>query len=178
MEFPEWPQIMQTIANLTSKGVMLVLGLVILSGLISPVLAHAQGGSCQARKIRVTDIFRPSSFLPIVDCGTDSNGDPVPLSLAVLPNVMIRLFGALASLVFYLFGFIVLFSGIQYTYGGIDGGSSITQAKRNLQDSVIGLVLVLGAYVIINTILVVLLGSEAKASSVLATDIQSFFTPI
>jgi hypothetical protein len=144
-----------------------------LTGSLSHVEVLAQTGGCTGlkRKIRVTDIIRPTSFVPLIpaNCSQDANG-PVPLSLAVLPDILARGFGLICSLGFYLFGFIVLFSGLQWIYGGIVE-EEVLRAKRNLQDSVIGLVLIFSTYVIINTLLSVL-----GANNILNTDFNSFFT--
>lgn len=122
------------------------------------------------KKITMTDIVNPGEFFPVIPEGCGSiEGKAVPLSLAVAPDIAIRFFGALASLVFYLFTFVAIFSGIMWTYGGIDGQSNIT-AKRNFKDSFVGLILVTTVYAIINTIMVVL---EVNLPS---TDINSFFT--
>jgi hypothetical protein len=151
-----------------------------LFSVLSPIFSHAQTRNleiapqaCQyKKKITFTSILKPTNFTPIIpkECATEADGSARPLTFAVLPDILIRTFGFLASLVFYLFGFIVIFSGIQWMYGGIDGKQDL-QAKRNIQDAVWGLILVLGVYMIINTILNVLGVSQYGS-----TDIASFFT--
>jgi hypothetical protein len=121
-------------------------------------------------KIQMGDILNPVEFFPVIpeDCGS-ADGRAVPLSLAVAPDIALRFFGALASLVFYLFFFVAIFSGIMWIYGGFDGQSNI-KAKRNFKDSFLGLVLVTTVYAIINTIMIVL------GASSINTDISTFFT--
>lgn len=114
----------------------------------------AEGNCSVKRSITMADILAPAQFFPVIpaECSQTSDGKAVPLSLAVLPDVAIRFFGALVSLIFYMFFFIAVFSGIQWIYGGIEERQAL-QAKRNFQDSFIGLIITLATYLIINTII-------------------------
>jgi hypothetical protein len=124
------------------------------------------------QKITFDQILNPASFFPVVpeQCSQTDDGRAVPLTLAVLPDIGVRFFGALASLIFYLFFFISVFSGIQWIYGGIDEKSAL-QARRNFQDSFIGLVVTLSVYLIINTIVGTVLQANLEY-----TDMNDFFT--
>lgn len=160
-------------------GLISVIMIMSVFGGVGEVTTHSQSqfqgneGACEiSEKITMTDILAPNQFFPVIpeECSTTPDGQPVPLSLAVVPDVAIRFFGALASLVFYLFFFVAVFSGIQWTYGGIDEKQAL-QAKQNFRDSFIGLVLVVSVYVVINTIVVNLLRVQFDY-----TDMDQFFT--
>jgi len=157
-------------------GICIVIGLVS-SAAVSTVSAQSefQGaeGNCEIKSaITMTDVLAPASFFPVIpaECSTTEDGRAVPLSLAVLPDVAIRFFGALVSLVFYLFFFIAVFSGIQWIYGGIEERQAL-QAKRNFQDSFLGLVIVLSVYLVINTLIGSVLNVQFQY-----TDMDQFFT--
>jgi hypothetical protein len=120
--------------------------------------------------IDVADIFQPGHFVPVIPktCAVNENGGANALDFSVIPAVLIRSFGLIASTVFYLAIFMFIFSGVQWIYGGIDGQSS-AKALRNIQDSVVAMVLIFAAYVITFTILGIL-----KVD--VSTDISTFFT--
>lgn len=161
------------ISSIASKAVYILMAVLVMFVVITPQV-QAQEDCKNQDSITVASILTPGAFQPIIPdrCAQDGNG-PRALSLSVLPDILINLFGALCSLVFYLLMLVVVFSGIQYMYGSIDGKSSL-QAMRNLQDAVIGIVTLIGAYVIINTILIVL----QVDSTVQSSNIADFFTPI
>ena len=121
----------------------------------------------------ISDLFRPARFLPIVpqtDCAASPDGSPQPLPIGVLSIVLVRLFGFIAGLIFYFVFAVIVVSGIMFIWDGIDGQQA-AQAKKNLSDSVYALILVIGTYVIINTILIVLgVNSEVKNG-----DLGAFF---
>jgi len=152
--------------------ISLALFLVIFTPAVS---TFAQGGNCVQGKITIGSLFSPNSFVPIIEpqCSTDSKGRAIPLSFDVIPYVLLRSYGFLSSLIVYLFGFILIFSGIQYSYGALDGTSSV-QALRNLKDSVVALLLVFASFAIVNTLLIIL----KVPGTVSNTNLTSFFIPI
>lgn len=162
----------------TLKHLMMSLAVfgVLVSTLISinanAQFVNASNEGCKVKgKITMTDILNPGSFFPVIpaECST-SNGKPVPLSIALIPDIAIRFFGALASFIFYLFFVITTVTGIMWIYGGIDP-SQATQAKKNFQDAFVGLVLVVSVYMVVNTVLISLLRVRFTY-----TDMDSFFT--
>ncbi len=138
-------------------------------------MAQAAGVNCTQSKITIGDIFIPTKFVPIIqnECSTDANGKARPLSFESVPYILVRAYGFLSGLVVYLFGFIVIFSGIQYSYGALDGNQS-TKALGNLRDSIVAVILVFSAYAIVNTLVIVL----KVPGTVSNTTLTSFFTPI
>ena len=164
----------------SASSVLSMLGIlfILLNVLIPSVATFAQtsgSGNCTQGKIGITDIFAPTSFVPIIEtkCSTDAKGKAIPLSFEVLPYVLLRGYGFLSSLIVYIFGFILIFTGIQYSYGALDRNSGV-RAMKNIQDSVVAILLVFSTYAIINTLIIVLKvpGFASNAS------LTSFFVPI
>ena len=120
--------------------------------------------------VDVEDIFSPGEFMPIVprDCAIEDDGQARALSLSLIPVVLIRAFGFIASMVMYLFTFMLVFSGVQYMWGGVDGNSD-KKALRNIQDSSVAILLVVGAYIVVFTIL------DLFQIQNLDTDLNRFF---
>ena len=120
--------------------------------------------------IRLVDLPNLGNFTPIipVNCTTTSDGYAIPLSPMIAMQVIIRLFGFLCGFVFYLINFVLVYNGLMWIYGGIDGKSQVT-AKRNIGDLVWALVLLLGAYVIISTIVGLIGAAQVQ------TDLTTFF---
>ncbi|MBC7406306.1 MAG: hypothetical protein H7230_02450 [Candidatus Parcubacteria bacterium] len=120
--------------------------------------------------IRLVDLPNLGNFTPIIptNCNTTSDGYAIPLSPMIAMQVIIRLFGFLCGFVFYLINFVLVYNGLMWIYGGIDGKSQVT-AKRNIGDLVWALVLLLGAYVIISTIVGLIGAAQVQ------TDLTTFF---
>jgi hypothetical protein len=170
-----------TFTNALQK-ILVILGLFFLSlGVLTTLPTHTQSNfsdpaACtDTKKITIADIFVTTSFTPLLDpaCSSDANGRAQPLSLAVLPSILIRGYGFMASLVFYIFGINLIVAGLRWIYGGIGNNTErqIADAKRSIATSVTAIGLVLGAYLIVFTVLQVL-GVESLGS----TDVSSFFT--
>ncbi|NJK71451.1 MAG: hypothetical protein HC932_04350 [Thermales bacterium] len=126
--------------------------------IVNSVPANAQfddPDACKTKSIDIEDIFVTTSFTPLVDegCGTTSDGKAQPLSLAVLPSVLIRGYGMLASLVFYAFTVSLLFNGLKYIYGGVSNDTFryTVEARKGIVTSVFALGMVLGAYIFLFT---------------------------
>ncbi|NJL96560.1 hypothetical protein HC864_01940 [Candidatus Gracilibacteria bacterium] len=135
----------------------------------------ADPASCVTKSIKIEDIFVTTKFTPLIDsgCGTTSDKKAQPLSLAVLPSVLIRGYGMLASLVFYAFTVSLLFNGLKYIYGGVSADTYryTVEARKGIVTSVFALGMVLGAYIFLFTFMQVL-GIDQIAN----TDVSSFFT--
>jgi hypothetical protein len=129
----------------------------------------------ETKSIKITDIFVTTSFTPLVDgaCSVDDSGGAVPLSLAVLPSILLRGYGLMASLIFYFFGINLLVGGLRWIYAGIsdDPARQAAGAKQGIFRSVIALGIVLSSYLIVFTILRLL-----QIDSLANTDISSFFS--
>ena len=133
-------------------------------------LGRNLGCAINKTTIRLIDLPNIGNFTPIIpiNCTTTPDGYAIPISPVVAVQVMVRLFGFLASFIFYLINFVLVYNGLMWVYSGFDGKSQAT-AKRNIGDLVWALVLLLGAYVIISTI-VGLIGAGS-----VETDLSTFF---
>lgn len=136
----------------------------------SEFLGRNFGCAIQPTQLRIQDLLSLGNFLPIIpnNCTTDSNGLPIPLNPVLIGHVISRLFGFIASLVFYLLNAVLIFSGLQWIWGGVDGKSA-AQARKNLLDVMWAFVILIGAYLILST-LIGLLGVET-----VNTDLSQFF---
>jgi hypothetical protein len=128
---------------------------------------------CRINKttIKLVDVINISNFVPIIpnQCTTLADGSAIPLSPILIPQILTRLFGFLASFVFYILTGALIFNGVLWIYGGIDGKSNAT-AKRNFGDLAWAFLLLLGTYTIIATIVGLVGGSSIE------TDLSSYFT--
>lgn len=122
-----------------------------------------------ATSLSLTNLFVPAVFLPVIpeNC-SKFEGEPIPLSPVLIPSIIVRLFGLIASLIFYLLFFNIIVSGIMWTWGGIDN-KNITQAKQNFKDTFVAIGLLLGTFIIISTILGILTPNEIE------TDMNKLF---
>lgn len=107
--------------------------------------------TCNAPVVSIKwwDLGNPGKFLPVIpnDCAEGSNGLR-PLSLKSIPTIAIRLFGFLVSLAFTLILPLIVFSGIWYMWGGIDGNGS-DQAKKLLLNGLYGWLMLAAFYIIV-----------------------------
>jgi hypothetical protein len=113
----------------------------------------------------IVTITDPSHY-PIIPVGCKG-----PLSPASFPGIVSRSYGLISSIALNLLFFSILFNGFFWIYSGIEGGQELAKAKKNLQRSVTGFALILGTYVIVNTV-VSLFVKDSVASQL---DIQNFF---
>jgi hypothetical protein len=109
---------------------------------------------------KITD----SSHYPIIPA--DCKG---PISPSSLPGIISRAYGFISSLALNLLFFFLVYNGFLWIYSGLDNGQSAVKAKKNLQAGATGFVLILIAYIIVNTF-VQLFVKEGTS-----LDIQSFF---
>ena len=131
------------------------------------------GGAGSEAGIYILDLLAPARFLPIVPqakCAANTDGSPVPLPIGVLGIVLVRLFGFICGVIFYLVFATIIISGVMFIWDGIDGQQA-AQAKKNLADALLALFLVIGTYVIINTILIVIGANPAVRNG----NLGSFF---
>lgn len=147
------------------------------SNTTTPVDKTAPGTSTTSSTCTVTNssikwysIVTPVDFLPIIpaECGQDGTTIK-PLSIKLLPEIIIRLFGFLVALVWYLLLPVFIFAGIWYIWGGIDGTSS-GAAMSLLQNSFLSILSLLFFFIIVFTVLS-LLGGGAITS----TNLSSIF---
>ena len=148
----------------------------IFSGLSNLRTHAAIDGTCKAPIVSVKwwDLANPGKFLPIIpaDCSENSDGLK-PLSFKVIPTIAIRLFGFLVSLAFALILPLIVFAGIWYMWGGIDGSGS-DQAKKLLLNGLYGWLMLAAFYVIIFAGLGLLGG--AKGLDLENTNLEEFFS--
>lgn len=110
--------------------------------------------TCGQNTISIEKIITPGAFFPVIPCAV-KDGKVQPLSPALIPDILVRAFGLIASLTFYLFSGILILSGVMFIWDGIDGQSR-KRAERNIIDTLWALVLIFGAYTILITILTLL----------------------
>lgn len=137
------------------------------------VSTQAISSNCSVNKteIRWWQITSPGQFLPIIpqDCATNADGTPKPLSIDILPDIIIRLFGFLVSLVWLLLLPVFVFAGLWYIWGGFDGQGS-ENAIKLIKNSLFGIVTLFIFYIAVFTVLTLL------QANFLETDIKTFFT--
>jgi len=108
---------------------------------------------CGEKTISIAAIITPGSFFPVIPCAYNNETKEIqPLSPALIPDIMIRAFGMIASLTFYLFFGVLILSGVMFVWDGINGNSR-KQAERNIYDTIYALILIFGTYTILMTIL-------------------------
>jgi len=117
--------------------------------------------SCGNTKLTIGSIIRPGSFFPVIPCALTDDGKVRPLSPALIPDILVRAFGFIASLTFYLFTGILVLTGVMFIWDGIDGQSR-KKAEKNLYDTIWALVLIFGTYTILISILTILRFDFAK----------------
>jgi hypothetical protein len=128
--------------------------------------------------LTITALLKPSTFVPVIpnECSQDvaKNGNVTgakALSLSAFPVILVRIYGLLSSLTFFLTGFNLIFVSIRYSYAAFDPGEA-TKALGSIQESATSLFLVLSAYIIINTIFSTIFKIPLKTD---ASDLQAFF---
>lgn len=144
---------------------------------------------CEKVDISFVELFNPGNYFPLVPegCGTISKDNAniddavesdlananvaAALPLSAIPIILLRAYGALSSMVFYLFGFFLVFSGVQWIAGGVNPEQK-AKALKQIQASVTAVVMIISAYVVVNTIAIVL-GLQDIANQ----DVTSFFVP-
>lgn len=111
------------------------------------------GCSIATADLSITNLLAPAEFLPVIPENCSSvDGQPIPLSPVLIPAIIARLFGLIASSIFYLLLFVVIVSGIMWTWGGIDN-KNISQAKQNFKDAGVAVLMLISTYVILSTII-------------------------
>jgi hypothetical protein len=141
-----------------------------------PVLAEDGFGECEPEQIQIRwwNLATPGTFLPIIpsECALqDGTTLPRPLSLSVLPAILIRMVGFFTSLVWLCLLPLVIFSGIWYMWGGIDQKS--TQVVITLlKQSFLGIMFLFLFYVAVFGILSILQPTFLQED----TNLSSFFS--
>jgi hypothetical protein len=131
-----------------------------------------EAGFCDdvAIEIKWWKIIQPGAFLPLVpeDCAQNADGTPKALPISLIADVMIRGYGFLVSLGFYLIFPVILFAGLQYMIGGISESQTAASIKL-LQNAFIGLIMLVSFYMIVYLVLG-LLGFDTAT-----TDLDNFY---
>ena len=126
-------------------------------GLSLPVQAQKFDKSCVSAddiQLNISNLFQPNLFIPIIpESCASGNGGAKALSLDLLPIIIIRSYGLLASMVFYLFGFNLVLSGIRWSYASFNP-SEAGNALKSIQQSGVSMGLVLVSHLIVSTIFV------------------------
>lgn len=179
--------------NLKKTFIYCLLVLSILNLCVSTIPAFAQGytAPCEikAMEIKIWSIVNPSNFLPIIpeECGTYKQkgngyeaGDIIALPLILLFDVMLRGFGLLFSIFFYMLPIAIMVLGFRFLLISYDPELNKTQfteittlartITKTTSQFLIGIVVVVFAYTFVFSILNILGISSPN------TDIKSFFT--
>ena len=141
---------------------------------IAAVPAHAQFSSegCAAEPLSIAALISPGNYFPLIpaSCGVDAAGNAIPLSIQVIPDILIRAYGAITSLVLYFGMFYLIYAGILWITSGLDS-SQKGKAIKAIQTATVSIILVLSAHIIVNTIVIILgIGSYAEMG------VAQFFT--
>jgi hypothetical protein len=129
-------------------------------------------GFCEVDQLEIKwwNIAQPGAFLPLIppDCA-EADGTPQALPISLIGDIMLRGYGLIVSLGFYLIWPVIIFAGLQYMLGGIDQ-SQTAAAQKTLQNAFIGLILLVSFYMVVFLILG-FLGFDT-----LNTDLNSFYS--
>jgi hypothetical protein len=136
------------------------------------------------KSVKIWDLGKVNQFLPIIpkDCAIDKDGDIKPLTIAIIPDLIIRVLGLLFSLAFWLvplwivvYGFFIIALPFD---GGINTQSTVSvatigkKAAEKAIELVAGIVLISISFTIVMTVLR-LIGLDNGSVN---TDLSSFFT--
>lgn len=127
----------------------------------SSVPAQAQFDStagCKEVDISFSQLFNPGNYFPLVpaECGTIGNNNvAAALPLTAIPIILLRAYGAVSSMVIYLFGFFLVYSGILWISSGVNPAQK-AKALTQIQTGLTAVVMILAAYTVVNTIAIVL----------------------
>jgi hypothetical protein len=141
--------------------------------------------TCQIPKkaVKIWDLGKVSEFLPIIprQCANDQDGEIRPLTVAIIPDLIIRILGLLFSLAFWLlplwvilYGFLVIIlpfdQGIN-TQTTVSVATIQKKAAEKALELVAGIVIISISYTIVFTVLR-LIGLDNGSVN---TDLSSFF---
>lgn len=135
------------------------------------------------KSVKIWDLGKVSEFLPIIpiDCALDNDKEIRPLTIAILPDLIIRILGLLFSLAFWLLPLWVILYGFFIIILPFDQGintqttvSVATIGKKAAQQAlelVAGIVIISISYTIVMTVLR-LIGLDNGSVN---TDLNNFF---
>jgi hypothetical protein len=134
------------------------------------------------KSVKIWSLGKVNEFLPIIpiDCALDNDKEIRPLTIAIIPDLIIRVLGLLFSLAFWLvplwiilYGFFIIALPFD---GGINTQSTVSvatigkKAAEKFVELVAGIVLISISYTIVMTVLN-LIGITG-----VDTDLKNFFT--
>ncbi len=121
----------------------------------TPNVDKIKANDCTSSKTELTvlALMTPSKFFPIIpiECGGNVGEGPKAMSLKALPIILIRVYGLLASLVFFLFGFNLVFASVRFSFGAFQE-AEYKNSLNMIQEGATSVALVLLAHLIISTI--------------------------
>ncbi len=135
------------------------------------------------KAVKIWDLGKVSEFLPIIpaNCANDPEGLIKPLTIAIVPDLIIRILGLLFSLAFWLlplwvilYGFLIIILPFDQ---GINTQSTVSvatigkKASQQALELIAGIILISISYVIVMTVLR-LIGLDNESVN---TDLSSFF---
>jgi len=126
----------------------------------------------QITTLTITSLLQPTNFVPLIpDSCSGGTTAPEALSLKAIPVIIVRIYGLLASLVFFLTGFNLIFASVRYSYGAFQE-SEAKNAINSIQESATSVLLVVVAHLIVSTIFSTIFKIPLNTE---VTYIQSFF---
>jgi hypothetical protein len=136
------------------------------------------------KAVKIWDLGKVNEFLPIIPtaCALDGDGDIKPLTIAIIPDLIIRIIGLLFSLAFWLvplwiilYGFFIIalpFDQGLNTQSTVSVATIGKKAAGQAIELVGGIVLISISYTIVMTVLR-LIGLDNGSVN---TDLSAFFT--
>jgi hypothetical protein len=136
------------------------------------------------KAVKIWDLGKVNEFLPIIPaaCAVDKDGDIKPLTIAIIPDLIIRVLGLLFSLAFWLvplwiilYGFFIIrlpFDGGLNTQSTVSVATIGKKAAEKFIELVAGIVLISISFTIVMTVLR-LIGLDNGSVN---TDLSNFFT--
>ena len=142
----------------------------------TPNVAAIKANNCDSSKTSLTivSILSPRNFFPVIpeECGGKVGEPPKALGLGAIPVILVRVYGLLASVVFYLFGFNLVFASVRFSYGAFKS-DDYQKSFNMIQEGFTSLALVLTAHLIISTIFSAIFGRTLETDS---SVIRGFFS--
>jgi hypothetical protein len=142
----------------------------------TPNVDAIKANNCDSSRTSLTivNLFTPKNFFPVIpeECGGKQGEPPKALGLGAIPVILVRVYGLLASLVFYLFAFNLIFASVRFSYGAFSSGD-YEKSFNMIQEGFTSIALVLTAHIIISTIFTAIFQIPLETD---VTKVRSFFS--
>lgn len=141
---------------------------------VAPLNTFAADYTCTVPKeeIKWWSLATPTKFLPIIPDSCSKDGNSIkPASLNAIPAIILRAYGFLCGLAFYLLTPLFAYYGIIYILGGVSSGQT-ESAKKALQNAFIAIIILSLFY----TIVFAALGILGNTTSFESLSLTNFFS--